>query len=62
MIRRRHGLGCVSQGKLPAGPENCGEGVEDEFKHPNMLYSGPRNNTDTNADGLFGRDRPTASP
>ncbi len=47
-----------TDGRLKAPPEAGDYGAQDDFEHPIMLYSGLRNRNDTNADGLFGRDRP----
>jgi hypothetical protein len=47
----------VLQGELSAGLETGDERKDDDFEHPNMLTSSPRNSNDTNPDGLFGRDR-----
>ena len=48
----------VLKGELSAGPEDCREGMKDDFKHPEMLYRGIRNRNDTNTDGIFGSPTP----
>jgi hypothetical protein len=46
--------GDVLKEELPAGSEDGGSRVQDDFEHPFMLYSGLRNRNDTNTDGIFG--------
>ena len=47
--------GDVLKEEVPTGSEGYGKCEKDDFEHPNMLYSGPRNCNDTNPDGIFGR-------
>ena len=49
--------GDVLKEELPTGSEGARKCEKDDFKHPNMLKSGPRNGNDTNAVGIFGRHR-----
>ena len=49
--------GDVLKEELAAGSEDGGSRVQDDFKHPFMLYSDLRNRNDTKADGIFGRHR-----
>lgn len=47
--------GDVLKEELPTGSAGARKCEKDDFKHPNMLKSGPRNGNDTNSDGIFGR-------
>ena len=47
--------GDVLKEELPTGSEGGCKCEKDDFEHSNMLYSGPYNGNDTNADGIFGR-------
>ncbi len=49
--------GDVLQGELLAGFERCVQGKKNDFEHPIMLNSGTHNRNDTNADGIFGRNK-----
>ena len=49
--------GDVLQGELSSGSDGGSKCEKDDFEHPNMLCSGPRNGNDAKADGIFGRDR-----
>ena len=45
----------VLKEELPMRSEGARKCEKDDFKHPNMLKSGPRNGNDTKVDGIFGR-------